>query len=64
MTEKHVTISEAAQRLGVSTARVSQLVREGRLAKVPYNGKSYSVALKSLSAYQRQRRPYRKLDRL
>jgi hypothetical protein len=58
MDEQRVTVIEAARQLGVGTARICQLVKEGRLVKLPYNGKSYDVDVRSLREYLVRRRKY------
>lgn len=49
-----LTYAAAARRLGVHRSRVSQLVREGRLATLTLDGRTY-VSVPSLSAYQANR---------
>lgn len=49
------TITDAAEELGVSTGRVSQLVTSGALKSIELDGRRY-VTLASLNAHQKNRR--------
>lgn len=54
------TFAAAGRRIGVSRSRVSQLVRDGHLACVEFDGRRY-VSYTSLAAYQANRNR-RRLD--
>lgn len=60
MKEQYVTVPEAATRLGVSPARICQLVKDGRLTKQVFNKKSYTIWVPSLKRYQETKRKYQK----
>ena len=51
-----VTITQAAEELGVSIGRVSQLVTSGALEAIELEGRRY-VTLASIAKYQAHRRP-------
>lgn len=52
MAAAHLTIAEAAQRLGISTQAVRQAIREGRLATVTATVPRVMVPVSALRAYQ------------
>jgi excisionase family DNA binding protein len=53
----YLTVIEAAATLGISTARVSLLIKEGRIKATRYGNKMYMVDPQSVELYRQN--PYR-----
>lgn len=54
-----LTYAAAGRRIGVSRSRISQLVREGRIAVIAFDGRNY-VSVSSLAAYQANKTRFNK----
>jgi len=53
----YLTTKEAAARLGVSDARIRQLLLEGRISGLKVGETAWLVPLKEVERYSRERRP-------
>lgn len=51
MNMSFLTFAAAGRRVGVSRSRISQLVKEGRIATLTVDGRTY-VSVSSLAAFQ------------
>ena len=51
---KHLTYNEASSRLGLTPARIGQLVRAGKISAGPKVGRSKTVENSSLDSYARE----------
>lgn len=54
-----LSVSEAAERLGVTPGRVRQLVLDGRISATKF-GRDLAIPESEVDRYRRERRPYRK----
>ena len=52
--EDYLTVREAAEVVGCTTGRICQLLQDGTIAGVKFNGRAWAVVKKSAQEYARR----------